>query len=341
MLALEIAPVLVEDYLPDDIQNLRLVVEKVFVQAPLSLIAQVAELRDYAENERYDEKEEVDDYLKTSPRVTEACREIQILYDEPDLVVAVSKYLELFKADMARLHHFHANALNCSRNYAASDWKVFWQKLVPFADRDNSHAMYLSSHNWPFSVFNRLTAEIELLIGPDNPSALANLLTAGIQDPRTFIYQHIGGTMLGVSRANHVSQIIKSEQYILGNGIMPLFAFEAAIKARRSGTPFKPAEEFQSRFNSEIATQLNNLNSSDSEHFLSIISLYKHLYTARAAYDIYEYFGCYAFLRHLLILKCAAAVGFKETADSQAFIRAAATYQFSKALAILDTMVLT
>jgi hypothetical protein len=157
-----------------------------------------------------------------------------------------------------------------------------------------------------------------------------------MQDARTFVYESFGATMVGVSRADYVKEVTDSGRFVLPNGIMPLFAFEATVKSSSKVTGLKSGVELESRFRAAVENVLQRTSSENIKRFMSLIETYQRLYAARTAYDIYEYFGCYAFLRHFLTLKCAAAMKFEAAENAQIFRYAAATYQFGKALEILE-----
>jgi hypothetical protein len=335
---LSTVPTAIVDYLPASPSRTHALISRIVSSSTSTLVEQIAELRDYAECERYRKKSEVDDYLLNSPQTTRVCQHIETLFKQGDLAQAARHYLALLKEDLGRLHDIHIQAIFSCERYSLADWKSLWSEIAPLADIDNAHAMYLSSDNWPFSVFHKIISEFEMLVPSDDAGALGTILTTGVQDARTYVYQNLGGIMTGATRVEFVKSLLESNNLILPNGIMPMFAFQAATKPPTSGNGLKSEQKLTQEFNLVADRVWHRLPSKDAARFASLVDVYKRLYTARAAYDIYEYFGFYAFVRHFLIIKCAATIALNDLPRAEAFKRTAATYQFGRALEIMNSI---
>lgn len=159
----------------------------VLTRLKLHDIRWISENRDWAEATRYELKDEVDSNLIESPIVSTRRKEIERIFQQE--TSPESPYLELLLKDWSTLHTCVKSILEreLANEWSASSVVGLWLDFAPVADADNAHAMYLSSGNWDFSVFNRLTTWIYSLPVPDQLRSA--LLTGGVQDIRTVIYQ--------------------------------------------------------------------------------------------------------------------------------------------------------
>ena len=99
-----------DDFLPASIRDMRAISEKIITSTSRGIVEQISELRDFAEHERYREKNEVDDYLLHSADTDSVCLRIKDLFKVNDCIVAAKEYLNLFSTDMKALHDFHVKA---------------------------------------------------------------------------------------------------------------------------------------------------------------------------------------------------------------------------------------
>ncbi len=163
-------------------------VQKVLEKLTIEEVEWISRNRDWAEAARYELRDEVDGHLAVSPEVTSRRNLIEKIFQSPSQKVPELRYLELLQADWAALHSFLRNVLlhELTGGWSPDMITTTWGDFVRLADIDNAHAMYLSSGNWKFSVFNRLTDWIQTL-GTDQ-DAMEALLMGGITDVRTSVY---------------------------------------------------------------------------------------------------------------------------------------------------------
>jgi hypothetical protein len=290
-------------------------------------LAWISENRDFSETERYTAKDEVDQSLTTSQDVVSECARIEHLFEQRDPTIAASEYLTLVQAQLVRLHDFHCSGIR-DQFQDLSAWYQFWKQAATLADIDNAHAMYLSSGNWPFSVFNGVIEELSAMI--TDQGLLNILLTAGIQDARTTVYSNSDQAYRGLSRTEFATAIRKRFDWVREDGIMPLFTYKAA-----TGNVSFTRPELTAPYAAAVKEILKQVSEDKGQRFVGVLSSYVALYAARAAYDIYEYFGMYAFLRHTLIRKTTTALKTYSEDLSREFHYAASTYQFNRALQAL------
>jgi len=298
-------------------------------------IAWISENRDFAEAERYREKDEVDEALVSSSLVTHERANIEDLFRAHDAVRAVKLYLLEFKQHMAVLHGLFAGAVVATDITSELDTD-FWRKAIAIADADNAHAMYLSSDNWPFSVFHKLLDELANLVGDDQAS-MASILLAGIQDARTSVYGAFGSVYRDLKRHQFVTRIRDNVDWIRQDGIMPMFAFKAATEGMPNSMRPPNSGELRQKYEAAVNLVASRLSGIKAQRFMDACKVYQRLYAARAAYDIYEYFGFYAFARHLLILRGRRILESSSFSEARSFHYFASTYQFSKLEELLNS----
>ena len=187
------------DFFPVPVDQQLAAIRTVAAGLPDADVAWISESRDFAETERYTAKANVDAALVSSPAVSEERRRIEQLFSAAEPTIAAGRYLELLRQGLAALHHAFVQAIGAPPSDDLQTHRAFWQRATVLADVDNAHAMYLSSDNWPFSVFHALIDELSELVGGDH-EALGPLLTAGIQDARTSVYQAFGDEYRGLDR---------------------------------------------------------------------------------------------------------------------------------------------
>lgn len=307
-----------------DLDRARIQVESVANGLDLSEIEWVSQNRDIAETQRYDDKDSVDTSLKNSETVSSERRAIEAVFDtSTDPVVNIREYLALLRRRMRALETTHLDAL---RDLSSATLGQVWTSLCFAADIDNAHAMYLSSDNWPFSVFNQILDQIEEFTENDD-SLMAPILTGGVVDVRTATWGGLGQNYIGLTREQFVAEVIKSKDWVRDDGVAPLVSFESGSSSRPSGLP--ELEDTRARFESAVGEIRAGLSPTEVSQFQEIVDAYCALYNARLEYDTYEYFGPYAVIRHALILKSIGLLQ-EQGLDSDSFREAATTYQFDE-----------
>jgi hypothetical protein len=318
------------DFFPVPVDQQLAAIRTVAAGLPDADVVWISESRDFAETERYTAKANVDAALVSSPAVSEERRRIEQLFSAAEPTVAAGRYLELLRQDLAALHHAFLQAIVAPPSDDLQTHRAFWQRATVLADADNAHAMYLSSDNWPFSVFHALIDELAEFVGGDH-EALGPLLTAGIQDARTSVYQAFGDEYRGLDRQAFAAAVRVRDDWLRGDGVLPLFAFKAATGSTTRVPGMAGAEEISSRYRTARERVHRRLLGERRERFDAVCTWYGRLYAARAAYDTYEYFGFYAFARHLMILRTMRLVDRADPEAAGRFRYAAATYQFVEA----------
>ena len=299
-------------------------------------IAWISENRDFSEAERYREKDEVDEALVASSTVSDERGRIERLFEANEPVNAGDMYLVMFRNHMASLHRSFAGAVATTKPTETGLDTNFWRQAIAIADADNAHAMYLSSDNWSFSVFHKLIDELANFVG-DDQALIAPILLAGIQDVRTSVYCAFGNLYRGLNRLEFIGRIRDRADWARHDGIMPIFAFKAATEGMPDNVRRLTALELRQQYKDSVEFVVSKLNGSCRRRFIDICNVYQRLYAARAAYDIYEYFGFYAFARHLLILRGMRALEGTSIPRAKLFHYSASTYQFSKLNELINT----
>jgi hypothetical protein len=297
-------------------------------------LAWISENRDFAETERYKEKDDVDQALLESQTVTTERRQIEQFFHEVSLVDAVGAYLARFQRHMRDLHDFSVRLLKDISVADANGVCELWCMGERLLDVDNAHAMYLSSDNWPFSVFRGI---LDALFGllEDDPLLVQGLLSAGMQDVRTSVHTLFHAQYRGLTRGEFAAQIRSNKDWIRESGVMPILCYKAATGPVSDSLSEGQEHSLRLQFEDACAQCREKLELSEREIFGVLLSTYRRLYAARTAYDIYEYFGFYGFARHLAILRTKQLLASisKEVANS--FHYSASTYQFSEFRGVL------
>ncbi|MCA1636684.1 MAG: hypothetical protein LC802_24200 [Acidobacteria bacterium] len=288
-------------------------------------IAWISENRDFSEAERYREKDDVDEALVASPLVSAERKRIEQMFDEEEPVRAGERYLRAHAEHMSSLHRHFAGAATEGVGDALN--VSFWRRAITIADIDNAHAMYLSSDNWPFSVFHKLIDELADFIG-DDQEAFASILMAGVQDARTSVFNMFGDVYRGLDRRGFAVAVRANADWVRPDGVMPLFAFKAATEAPSGAGRVADSKGLRKQYEAAVGRVLMNITERERPRFAEVCETYQRLYAARAAYDIYEYFGFYAFARHLTIQRATRALEQSSREAARNFHYSASTYQF-------------
>lgn len=286
----------------------------------------IAQNREFGEKERYRVKAEVDTSLRETKIISAERNLIEDKFRSGDIIENADRYLEFYRKRMCQLNIAYERILKL--NVSLKDIVLFWKQVSDISNLDNAHAMYLSSNNWDFSVFNEILEELSEILRGDF-SKLSPLLTAGVEDVRSAIFSQ-GDNYVGLSEEAFYDQIIQSEDYIRKNGICPCFTY---IAVKHPNLQKKIDVGSYKRALTEV---VESLDETSQKRFTQVYDSYCKLYFTRLAYDTYEYFGYYAFLRHYAIFSTYKLLKIENDEKANMFRHYASTYQFENAINILE-----
>lgn len=309
------------DYFPIQTALIKEKMAYIFQRLTSSQLEWIADNREYGEKERYRVKGEVDDSLKSAAIVCEERLRIEKLFAEYELEKAVALYQNLLYKRIRELNSQYEEIFNIP--YDLHNLKKYWTDLERISDLDNAHAMYLSSNNWDFSVFNNVLEKLSIILNNDY-SRLNSILCAGVEDVRSSLYSTFDNTWGGLTKEDFYCRIISDREYVRENGICPCFAY-VTLQAPKLTNVFDREKYINSL--SKIKKELNMM---EREHFENIFSLYCKLYYMRLAYDTYEYFGYYSLIRHYAIFITYTWLTKESMKKADDFKHLASTYQFSR-----------
>jgi len=284
----------------------------------------IADNREYGEKERYRVKNEVDDSLKSATYVCEERVKIEKLFTDNELETAVALYQDLLYERIKELNNQYEKIFSIQHDL--HNLRKYWVDLERISDLDNAHAMYLSSNNWEFSVFNDVIDKLSILLNNDY-SKLNSILCAGVEDVRSSLYSTFDKTWTGLTKKEFFGRIISNHDYIRQNGICPCFAY-ITLQAPKLTNVFNKGKYIVSL--SEIKQGLK-----DKDSFKKLFNLYCKLYYMRLAYDTYEYFGYYSLVRHYAIFITYTLLINDDVKTANDFKHFASTYQFARIKNIL------
>lgn len=284
----------------------------------------IADNREYGEKERYRYKKELDNTLKADKIISEERLAIEQIFKDNPLDIAVQKYCDFLFDRLLKLTVAYENIFSIDINIKSL--KRYWESVENISNIDNAHAMYLSSNNWTFSVFNDVLSKLESLLNGDY-SLLNFLLSAGEKDIRTAYYDKCISCNEIDERAFY-EKIISENMCVYPNGICPCFTFV------KNNIPKMEASLDKDKFKNRLSSITEKLGDS-KEEFFSTYMLYCKLYYTRLAYDTYEYFCYYSFVRHYAIYITYHFLSKKDEKTALSFKHFASTYQFSKIKEIL------
>lgn len=286
----------------------------------------IASNREYGEKERYRVKPEVDESLKETEITKEERECIEKVFLSDNIFNNVDDYIKLYQKRMIQLN----NAYECFAGTEIEKEKAisFWRSVTDISNIDNAHAMYLSSNNWEFSVFDQVLEELLRILQGDY-NRLNPLLTAGIKDVRSVIFTMDMQQYLGLMEEDFYFRIIENGDFIRSNGVCPFFCY--IINKR----PSLPKESDNMNYESALNEVLSTLKK-DKEYFIDVYKCYCKLYYTRMAYDTYEYFGYYSFLRHYAIFITYNMLKNENIEHANMFRHYISTYQFERAISILE-----
>ena len=307
--------------------DLGLIEEAIAKAKAEGLLFQIIENRDWAENERYNLKPEVDESLIASKTISKEREEIENIFrDAKDVTEAVEIYLQRVNGVALQLKKFFDKIL---RSYVNNNLKTkeqaynLWNEFLELADMDNAHAMYLSSGMWDFSVFNQVLGELE---STTSKKHFFGLLKGASQDIRIRLHSlPVLFDKFGKKTPTTVSQFVDTlaTDSVDASGVFLPFAYNFCMNMEKDKAEIVRKEYYQ--FVEETASEVE-----DKERFLHLVELYQRLNEARIEYDTFEYFGYYAFARHLLILVTHNLLKLEESQFAEEFKKQSSLYQYGE-----------
>lgn len=280
--------------------------------------------RDFGEDERYRAKDAVDESLLGTAETTSERQLIEDCFASGGLSDQYRRYVDRLDIVLGQVHDLLVDAASNSKAWSLAQHADFWSRFAPVANRDNAHAMYLSSGNWDFSVFNPLLDLFEDWTS-DRPSLLQHLLTAGVQDIRTSVYSEFSTVYQGMSRCEFVAAIRTKADWQRSDGLLTLMSYAPASGVRGSLGEIPSTALLKQNFDAAVD---EIVGCQVGCHVDELVRLYQRMYELRRLYDIYEYFGAYSFLRNLAIRRTAQAFGSEFDSEASKFSYLATTYQF-------------
>lgn len=174
----------------------------------------IADNREYGEKERYRYKKELDDTLKEDKIISEERFKIEQIFKDNNLSLSVEKYCLLLDKRLHQLSDAYEKIFSIDINiYTLMN---YWESVENISNIDNAHAMYLSSNNWSFSVFNDILTRLEELLNGDY-SLLNFILSTGEKDIRTAFYDQCKFSYM--SEQDFYAHIISTSKCVYSNGI--------------------------------------------------------------------------------------------------------------------------
>jgi len=286
----------------------------------------IANNREYGEKERYRKKADFENTLKDANIISEERRKIETLFFNNNLETAITLYQSLLFDRIRELNFKYEEIFNIS--YNLKSLREYWIGLEKISDLDNAHAMYLSSNNWGFSVFNKVIEEIMTLLDNDYLK-LNSILCAGVEDVRSTLFYTFDNSWANISKDNFYRRIISNHDYVRQNGICPCFAY-ISINAPKLTKLFN-----REKYVCNLLELRDKMDINKRKLFDGLYKLYCTLYYLRIAYDSYEYFGYYSFVRHYAIYITYNLLVENDEESANNFKSFASTYQFSKIKTIL------
>ncbi len=116
---------------------------------------------------------------------------------------------------------------------------------------------------------------------------------------------------------------------------MPIFLFQPASAGTRQTLSEKKR---QMDFREVVSSYCDGLPRSARTETAATLDLYGKLHRIRVAYDTYEYFGFYAFARHLLILRTTELIERIDARLASRFHHAASLYEYHQVPGLLGLM---
>ena len=314
-----------DSYSPIETARITSSMKKIFKSMTPDALKWIAQNREYGEKERYRFKKELDTTLKDDLCIKEERTTIENIFKDYCIDQSLDIYKQLLFDRLTQLVHAYEKIILIS-DFTNEKLIEYWTSVEEISNIDNAHAMYLSSNNWDFSVFNYALERIENLLN-GNYADMNILLSCGEKDIRTVYYDHCV-TSIEINESDYYSTIIAENHTVCENGICPCFLFinhDIPVVNKKLNK-----DKFQDK--------LNNICSSMGEkkkEFETIYNIYCKLYYLRLAYDTFEYFGYYSFIRHYAIYLTYTYIFMQDEIAANEFKHFASTYQFSKIKKIL------
>lgn len=316
-----------DDFFPIETKYMAEKISEVMSHETSNNLMWVASNREFGEKERYRVKAEVDESLRETETIWKERECIEKIFQSNEIIMNANAYIELYKRRMIQLNDAYEKILNLE--LTMENIIDFWKSVVDISNIDNAHAMYLSSNNWDFSVFNQVLDELlEILQGDFNK--LNPLLTAGIEDVRSSVFTMDMQQYMGMTEEDFYSHIAKNKDFIRSNGICPFFAYIV----NKSPSFKKGIDNIE--YEMVLNEVLYSLHEDKRQHFIDVYECYCRLYFTRMSYDTYEYFGYYSFIRHYAIFITYNMLRNDDVEHANAFKHYISTYQFEKAVSILE-----
>lgn len=282
----------------------------------------IANNRDHAEKERYRVKDEFNASIVAAKETLDEREKIEKIFANNTLTEAIDEYLKLLSKRLLELNTQYD--LFRKVDYSNTDELIKqWASVIAISNIDNAHAMYLSSNNWDFSVFNAVLIELRSVIS-DDEDFLA-ILSLGVQDIRTRIFSTLPKEYKCTSEDDFFVKVLKNHDFITDDGICPFLLYHTC-KVQYTPTRITPIEPIIERL-------IKGKTHTEIQRFYDILDNYARLFYARLAYDTYEYYGYYAFIRHFAIRKTFETI--KDSIVAERFKHFSSTYQFDRAIQIL------
>lgn len=315
-----------DDFFPIKTEHMTKKISEIMGHVTSNSLMWIASNREFGEKERYRVKAEVDESLRETEVIWKERERIEKFFQSNEIISNGDAYIEFYKRRMIQLNRAYERIENLE--ITKENITEFWKSVVDISNIDNAHAMYLSSNNWEFSVFNQVLEELlEILQGDYNK--LNPLLTAGIEDVRSSIFTMNMQQYLGLKKEDFYSNIVENKDYIRSNGVCPFFSYivneTPSFKRRMDRTEYEMA----------LKEVLDSLHGNMRQHFLDVYECYCKLYFTRMAYDTYEYFGYYSFIRHYAIFVTYNMLSNEDVECANMFKHYISTYQFERAVSIL------
>jgi hypothetical protein len=160
------------------------------------------------------------------------------------------------------------------------------------------------------------------------------MLTGGVLDARTFVPLRLGSEQVPQDRRAFIESRLDLGDIVREDGIVTLvclsaFSVDATLVRRLGVREGELVSEYERARDRVIAVA--------GPSGRDLASCFAQLYRVRRLYDIFEYFGCYAFLRHLLLARAQPlVVDALPKLEAQRFLRYATLYQYELAMHVLD-----
>lgn len=271
----------------------------------------IAKNKIYADNIRYQNKNDLNESLATPDLIDIKIRQIKKMFDN-GTDEGCLRFLTSLLNDIKFLEQTYIWGAFAFDETEESCLAV-WEQAYSISTIDNASAMCFASDTWEFYIFELILQKLSDAYPPENPFDFG-MLTAGLKDVRTKAYEN----KIYVDNQDDINKILSENNVINSDGIMPLFLLTS-----------KPVEVL----NRQQSSPLHKTGFSDE--FLYWFEVYSIFYECKILYETFEYFGKYEFLRHFAIMKTFNILNSKNSKKAQEFKYLASTYQYDRVIKIL------